>query len=158
MFRLVKLNTDEEPSISQALGVKYLPTVFTIRNGKIVNSFMCMPNDDKMIQSFIMGLLGAEYFNPAPSEDNIIKFNDMSSILVKMAASTEFTFAKSERLTEVISTRMDKLYKTFGSFAAQDTARILKILLNNIVRDPFEPKVIRSLRIRLWNVNHLYPY
>ena len=81
-----------------------------------------------------------------------------------MAASTEFTFAKRERLTEVISTRMDKLYKTFGSFAAQDTARILKILLNNIVRDPFEPKyrnviyVIRSLRLRLWNVNHLYPY
>ena len=72
MFRLVKLNTDEEPSISQALGVKYLPTVFTIRNGKIV----------KMIQLFIMGILGAESFNPAPSKDNIIKFNDMSSNLV----------------------------------------------------------------------------
>jgi len=140
IFRLVKLNTDEEPSISQALGVKSLPTVFAIRNGKIVSSFMGMPNDDKMIQSFMMGLLGAGSFNPAPSEDDIIKYNDMSRMLVKMAASTEFTFAKRERLTEVISARMDKLYKTFGSFAAQDTARILKSLLNNIVRDPFEPK------------------
>ena len=59
MFRLIKLNTDEEPSISQALGVKSLPAVFDIRNGKVINLFMGMSNDDKMIQSFMMGLLGA---------------------------------------------------------------------------------------------------
>ena len=59
----------------------------------------------------------------------IIKYNDMSRILVKLAASTEFAFAKRERLSEVISTRMDKLYKTNGSFAAQYTVRILKMFI-----------------------------
>lgn len=37
---LVKLNTDEEPGIAQAFGIRSLPTVAVFKGGKIVDGFM----------------------------------------------------------------------------------------------------------------------
>jgi thioredoxin-like negative regulator of GroEL len=57
-FRLVKINSDNErPVSSGALEVTALPTVFGLRNGKIVNMFEGMTRDEKMMQNFMMGPL-----------------------------------------------------------------------------------------------------
>ena len=46
-FRIVQLNTVKEHTISSALEVTSLPTIFGIRDRKIVNSFKGMPRDQK---------------------------------------------------------------------------------------------------------------
>jgi hypothetical protein len=37
MFRLVKVNSDKEPQLSQTLGVSGLPTVFAVNGGKLTD-------------------------------------------------------------------------------------------------------------------------
>ena len=57
LFRLVKINSDNERAVSGALEVTALPTVFGIRDGKIVNMFEGMPRSEDAMKNFMMGLL-----------------------------------------------------------------------------------------------------
>ncbi|KAI2513952.1 thioredoxin [Fragilaria crotonensis] len=63
-FRLVKVNTDNERPVSAALEVTALPTIYAVRDGKIINSFQGMPSGEEMMKNFLMGLLmpGAKLF------------------------------------------------------------------------------------------------
>ncbi|OEU21643.1 hypothetical protein FRACYDRAFT_287510, partial [Fragilariopsis cylindrus CCMP1102] len=46
MFRLVKINSDNEKPVSQALEVTALPSVYGVRDGKIVHMFQGMPKSE----------------------------------------------------------------------------------------------------------------
>ena len=53
MFRLAKLNSDNEKSLAGAMAVQGLPTVFTVKNGKYEDRFVGMlPQDD--LQTFLV--------------------------------------------------------------------------------------------------------
>ena len=61
MFRLIKINTDKEPSLSQTLGVSGLPTVFAVNNGKLTDrcdmmiwyDMMCIQQKTYMVSHYI---------------------------------------------------------------------------------------------------------
>lgn len=44
MFRLVKVNSDKEPQLSQTLGVSGLPTVFAVNGGKLTDRCSLSPS------------------------------------------------------------------------------------------------------------------
>ena len=49
-FLLVKVNTDEEPNISQAFGIQSLPTVVAFANGQPVDQFVGMLSEEQIRQ------------------------------------------------------------------------------------------------------------
>lgn len=141
-FRLVKVNADNERAVSGALSVQSLPTVFGVRDGKIVNMFMGMPRSQEAIQSFMMGLLVNEsHFNPPVSEEQKQHFMELTLKLVKMACAASFPFSARERLQERVLARLDELAAETGDFFdAEASCMTLRSLLSNVVRDPYEPK------------------
>lgn len=147
-FRLVKVNTDNERAVSAALGVTALPTVFGVRNGKILHSFQGMPRSETMMRSFMMGLLVSESsFDPPVTADEKQQYAYLTSKLVKMAGSACFPFSARERLQDRIVARLDDLAEEAADFVeAEESALVLKSLFSNIVREP------SSLKFRTVNL------
>jgi thioredoxin 1 len=149
MFRLVKLNTDQERSLSSALEVKSLPTVFGIKDGKILHSFQGMPRSEDFMKNFMMGMFGAGQFNPKVTAEEQKKYDELSNKLVKMAGAAGYSFSQRERLQVRTNNKLDELVEVRGDMAdAEETAKILRSLLSNVIRDPFD---IRFRRVNLEN-------
>lgn len=141
MFRLVKLNTDEERSISGGLEVTSLPTVFGIKDGKIVNCFKGMPRDENYMRNFMMGLLGAGAFDPAPTTKEKEKYEELSKKLINIAGASGFSFSQRERMQVLTNRRLDEIVDLRGDMSdAEESAKIVRSLLSNVIRDPFETK------------------
>ncbi len=144
MFRLVKLNADEERNISTALGVTSLPTVFGFRDGKIVHSFQGMPRSEEFMKNFMMGLFGAGYFNPKVTAEERKKYDELSNKLMKIAGAAGFSFAQRESLQVRTNNKLDQLVEMRGDMAdAEESAKVLRSLLSNVIRDPFDMKFRR---------------
>ena len=150
MLRLVKVNTDQQRQISNVLEVTSLPTVFGIRDGQIQHMFMGMPRDETMIRNFLMGLMGAEKFEPEVTVEEKKRYEELSGKLLKLGAAASFSFSMRERLQNKILKELDELVKvvsgedgeksTMGMAVADDTARVLRSLMSNVIQNPFEEK------------------
>lgn len=143
VFRLVKVNTDNEKAISTALEVTALPTVFAVKDGKILNNFQGMPRDEEMVRNFMMGLMmPGDNFNPPVTSEQKEKFAELSTKLSKTAGAAGFSFAARERLQTRMASHLDDLVDAYdGDMAgAEESAQILRSLLSNVIRDPFNIK------------------
>ncbi len=141
MFRLVKLNTDEERSISGALEVTSLPSIFGIKDGKIVNSFKGMPRSQEFMQNFMMGLFGAAKFKPAPTKEDADKYEELSKKLLKIAGSAGYSFSQRERMQVRTNNKLDELVEVRGDMSdAEESAKVVRSLLSNVIKDPFDMK------------------
>ena len=56
---LVKVDTDQNPAISQAFQVQSIPAVYALRNGEVVNGFVGA-QPEHMVQAFVDSLLPSE--------------------------------------------------------------------------------------------------
>ena len=142
MFRLVKVNSDNERPVSAALGVEALPSVFGIRDGKILHMFKGMPRDEESMKNFMMGLLmpGAK-FTPPVTEKEKQAYEEMTGKLIKMAGAASFSFSARERLQDRISTQLDKLVEETGDASlAEESAMVVRSLLSNVIKSPAEQK------------------
>lgn len=139
-FRLVKVNSDNERPVSGALEVTALPTVFGIRDGKIVHMFQGMPRSEKMMQNFMMGLFGAAKFDPPVTAEESKKYDELTAKLIKTAGAACFSFSARERLTERITSKLDTLVKDESVKDVESAASLLRTLVNNVVRNPYDQK------------------
>jgi thioredoxin 1 len=141
-LRLVKVNSDNERAVSQALEVTALPTVFGVREGKILHMFEGMPKSEEIMRNFLMGLLiPGHAFNPLVSEAQALKYSDLSTKLVKVAATASFSFSARERLQDRIAALLDNLVQQSGNILDAEQAVVtIRSLLSNVIRDPYEPK------------------
>ncbi len=144
-LRLCKVNTDQQRQISGALEVKALPTVFGVKDGKILNMFQGMPRDEQMLRNFLMGLLvPGEPFKPPVTAEEKANYHQLSTKLLKLAAASSFSFSARERLQGRVSNLLDELVTDIGGetgmAVADDSARVLRSLMSNVIRDPFEEK------------------
>ena len=150
MFRLVKINSDDERAVMGALEVTSLPTVFGVKDGKILNSFQGMPRGEAMMKNFMMGLLmpGAT-FNPALSETELKKYVELTNKLAKIAGTATFSFSARERLQDQMSAKLEALVAAHGgNFAdAEDSAKVIRSLLSNIIGNPHDEK-FRKLNLQ----------
>lgn len=145
MLRLVKINTDQQRQISGALEVKSLPTIFGIRDGKILNSFQGLPRDEKTVRDFLMGtMVPGQSFNPPVSEEDEERYRDLSGKMLKLAAGASFSFSARERLENHVAKLLDELVSNVGGetgmAVADDSARVLRSLMANVITNPFEEK------------------
>lgn len=67
----------------------------------------------------------------------------MTSKLIKTASAASFSFSARERLTDRIVTKMDEIVKDDSVADVEDSARLIRTFLNNIVKDPYEAKYRR---------------
>jgi thioredoxin len=142
-FRLVKINSDREQVISTTLEVTALPTVFGIRDGQIVHMFQGLPRSNEFIQNFMMNLLmpGYSSFDPPITSQEKKKYADTTTRLAKMAGAACWPFAARERMQDRVLSRLDALVKESGGMAqADDSAKLLRSLLSNVIRDPYNLK------------------
>jgi thioredoxin 1 len=139
-FRLVKVNTDNENAISAALGVKALPTIFGVKDGKIQHMFEGMPKSPEAMKSFMMGLLMGGGYDPPVPPSKLKEYSELSSKLLKAAGTASFSFSARERLHDRTSARLYELEKEAGVLQAEVAASTIRSLLSNIVRDPFDPR------------------
>lgn len=145
MLRLVKIDTDQQRQISGALEVKSLPTIFGMRDGKILNSFQGMPRDEQTVRNFLMGLIvpGQNFDPPVSSEDKKV-YDDLTSKLLKLAAGASFSFSARERLQVHVGKLLDELVESIGGETgmaiADDSAKVLRSLMTNVVVNPFDEK------------------
>ena len=146
MFRLVKINSDNEKPVSQALEVRALPTVFGINEGKIVHMFEGMPKSEEMMRNFMMGLFGAAQFSPPVSAEQKEKYEILTSKLIKSASAASFSFSARERLTDRITMKMDQIVTDDSVPDVEEAARLIRTFLNNIVNNPYEAK-FRSINL-----------
>lgn len=150
MLRLVKINTDQQRQISSALEVTSLPTVFGIRDGKILNMFQGIPRDESAVRNFLMGLMvPGQSFNPPVTPTEKSKYEELSAKLLKLSAAASFSFSARERLQNKILKDLDELVSvisgedgenTVGMAVADDTARVLRSLMTNVIQNPFDVK------------------
>ena len=145
MLRLVKINTDQQRQISSALEVKALPTIFGIRDGRILNSWQGMPRDEQMVRNFLMGLMvPGQNFKPPVSAEDKDQYDELSSKLLKLAAGASFSFSQRESLQTRMAKLLDELVETIGGetgmAVADDSARVLRSLMSNVIANPFEEK------------------
>mmetsp|Transcript_27415 Transcript_27415/g.40477 ORF Transcript_27415/g.40477 Transcript_27415/m.40477 type:complete len:615 (-) Transcript_27415:665-2509(-) len=142
-FRLVKVNTDNERAISTALEVTALPTIFAIKDGKVLNNFQGMPKSEEMMRNFMMGLLmpGAN-FNPPVSSEQKKNFEELSVKLAKTAGAANFSFSARERLQSRMAKHLHDLVEAHdGDMAgAEKSAKVVRSLLSNVIRDPYNMK------------------
>lgn len=140
MFRLVKVNSDNERPVSQALEVTALPTVFGIKDGKVVHMFQGMPKSEDMMRNFMMGLFGAAPFSPPVTAEEKNKYEELTSKLIKSASAASFSFSARERLTDRIVMKMDDLVNDDSVADVEGSATLIRTFLNNIVNNPYEEK------------------
>ncbi|KAL3945540.1 MAG: hypothetical protein SGBAC_000364 [Bacillariaceae sp.] len=139
-FRLVKINSDTEKAISAGLEVTALPTVFGIRDGKIVHMFQGMPKSEEMMKNFMLGLFNAAPFKPAVTAEQSEKYEELTGKLIKTASSASFPFSARERLTERVNMRLDELVKGDSVNDVEGAARLMCKLFNNVVKHPTSKK------------------
>lgn len=71
MFRLCKVNSDNERAIVQTLDVQSLPTVFAVNNGKITDRFLGMLPSDQLQQFLVRKGHNYEHYNTYLSVYNV---------------------------------------------------------------------------------------
>lgn len=138
----LKVNSDNEKPVSAALGVTALPTVFGFRDGKILHMFQGMPRSEEAMKNFMMGLMmpGAK-FTPPVTESEQKTYDEMTHKMVKMAGAASFPFSARERLQDRVSSNLDKLVQETGDASrVEETAIVMRALLSNIIKDPYEQK------------------
>ena len=145
-FRLVKVNTDNERPVSSALEVTALPTIYAVRDGKILNSFQGMPSGEEMMKNFLMGLLmpGAT-FNPPVSAEGMAKYDELSAKLAKTAGAASFSFSARERLQTRMAVQLEALVQAHGGNMAdaEDSAKVVRSLISGVIREPYSMKFRR---------------
>lgn len=139
-FRLVKVNTDTEKAVSGALEVTALPTIFGVRDGKIVHMFQGMPKSEEMMKNFMLGLFNAAPFKPAVTAEQSAKYEELTDKLIKTASSASYPFSARERLTERVTTRMNELVNSDSVDDVEAAGRLMRTLFNNIVKHPMDKK------------------
>ncbi|CAM9418711.1 unnamed protein product [Chrysoparadoxa australica] len=101
MFRLVKLNSDNERSTADTLGVQALPSVFAINKGQIVNNFVGIPPAEFM-QAFLMGLVTGTGRGKATGLEGQLEPDALAKLskkLAHVAGLAQLGQKKKEKLT-----------------------------------------------------------
>jgi len=147
LFRLAKLNTDENKEISNLLKVSSLPTVFGVKDGLILNSFRGLPQSEEQLRTFILSI----YDNNRQQED---QYKELSIQLAKIAGSSAYPFPVRERMIHRITHNLNEL----DVETSMETAQLLQKILSNIIQNPSDKKYRKLNLYRQIFAEKLTPY
>lgn len=144
LFRLVKINADEEKGlVSSVLKVTGYPTLFGIRDAKIINRSVGAPRSEEGFRSFMMEMVSG---NPDNEE-----LSEMTTKLIKMAGSASLPFSLRERMQTKTQQLLEKMLNEDcegDMLQAENIAKKVRMLLSNVIAHPTDPKY------RVLKLNH----
>ena len=117
MFRVCKVNSDNERAIAELLEVQGLPTVYALKSGSMTDKFVGMLPQDQL-QNFIVRLITnyGEKVQPENSDDKTLA--DVSMKVKNYAGMSALDFKKREKLKSLVD---DALLNSEGGIQADFT-------------------------------------
>ena len=114
MFRLVKINSDNERAISELLGVTGLPTVFAVNAGSFSDKFVGMLPQDQLQNFLVRCVTGfGERVQSEVTESELVEttekanqFAGLASLSFKNRGAFSHTYSISNTHSEVTSLSM----------------------------------------------------
>ena len=106
--RMVKVNSDNFPQLSQALNVRALPSVFLVFKGNVVDAFTGIPDKEKLEKFFTT----AQVLNNLEGDENIMNeaITAMEGLITKenyeQALQTAIDAQKMEKWVENVGTEL----------------------------------------------------
>lgn len=130
MFRLVKINSDQQRELSETLGVSGLPTVFAVVGGKVTDRFVGMLPQEELQQFIVRAVTG---YGGRVQEEQIsnAELDAMTRKLANFAGLTSLSFKKLSLLkskVDAILTEEDA-FKEDGS-PEDGLVKAMKIVKN----------------------------
>ena len=141
MFRLAKVNSDTERSISEALNVQGLPTVFSVNSGKFTDRFVGMLPQEQLQQFLVRCVTG---FGERVQADEISDDDLMESTrkLSSLAGLASISFKKREKILSLV----DETVAMEGVIDPETRAmtpnlKVALLYISNAAKDVRNPKV-----------------
>ncbi|GMH46885.1 hypothetical protein TrRE_jg7806, partial [Triparma retinervis] len=94
LFTLGKLDADSETAIARTLGVTGYPTLFGVKEGRVVNRMVGMPKGEEEMRAFL-----AKFVGGGETEEGMEEVGDK---LMRAASGGAFGFGERERTTELV--------------------------------------------------------
>ena len=141
MFRLAKVNSDNERSISEALNVQGLPTVFSVNKGKFTDRFVGMLPQEQLQQFLVRCVTG---FGERVQADEVSDDDLLESTrkLSSLAGLSSISFKKREKILSLV----DQTIAMEGAVDPETGAmtpnlKVALLYISNAAGDVRSPKV-----------------
>jgi len=142
VVKLGKINSDKQQEISQALGVKSLPTVFGVSKGKLVNKFEGLP-EQETLKAFFMQMMQEANASVGPLSVAITQYE------LILECVEEGQFEEAQALVQAVLTAVEKdVSEQAKELKAKTMAALIRILIGmkkDLQDVPVIAKTIRNL-------------
>jgi len=140
MFRLAKVNSDNQRQISEKMKVQGLPTVYALSNGKLLDRFVGMLPQDSLQQFLVRAITG--YGERVQNEMSESEFEQMTSQLWIMAGLANMTTKKKARIEQLVDDALDKQNTEDGSrtHTLSNGVKTSLLYISNAAKDILNPK------------------
>ncbi|GMI36255.1 hypothetical protein TrCOL_g11467 [Triparma columacea] len=128
-FVLGKINADNEGVLARVLGVTGYPTIFGVREGRVVNTIVGMPKGEEEMRKFMM-----KFITGGESEMGMEEIGDA---MLRAASGGAFSFGDRERTTEMVKKILDDVKEDKENVQAVGVAARL---VENVAGKPREGK------------------
>ena len=123
MFRLAKINSDKERSITELLSVTGLPTVFAIDKGRFTDRFVGMLPTDQL-QNFLVRLVTGFGDRVQKDDITVAMLDEYTTSITNMIGSSSISFKKKEKLYKLVEEVMN-MHDAYQSTSSQDDVNTL---------------------------------
>jgi thioredoxin-like negative regulator of GroEL len=107
LFRLAKINSDNERQISELLGVTGLPTVYALRGGLLTDKFVGLLQSEQLRDFIIKAVAGASSSKSLASDVSELELLEASGKIADFAGMSCLPFKARMRLAQLVSVAMD---------------------------------------------------
>lgn len=130
IYRLAKVNSDNERSIAQVLDVSSLPSVFAVKNGKITDRFLGMLPSDQIQQFLVRAVTG--YGDRVQTDMSDEQLKQLTDKMTNMAGLASLTFKKKELFQTLISQALSEVdaWTEDGTVLSQSVQTVLAYISN----------------------------
>lgn len=139
MFRLAKVNSDNERAISETLRVQGLPTVFSVSKGKVNDRFVGMLPQEQLQQFLVRTITGyGDRVQKNEVTDSMME--DATKEISQLAGLALLDFKKREKIRSMIDTALDLPGGADDQGNLSNGAKISIKYIANVGKDIRNPK------------------
>ena len=139
MFRLAKINSDNERAIAETLRVQGLPTVFSVNKGKFTDRFVGMLPQEQL-QQFLVRTITGYGDRVQKNEVTDTMMDDATKDISQLAGLALLDFKKREKIRSMIDAALVLPGGADEQGALSNGAKISMKYLANVGKDIRNPK------------------
>jgi len=139
MFRLAKINSDNERAIAETLRVQGLPTVFSVNKGKFTDRFVGMLPQEQL-QQFLVRTITGYGDRVQKNEVTDTMMDDATKDISQLAGLALLDFKKREKIRSMIDAALVLPGGADDQGTLSNGAKISMKYLANVGKDIRNPK------------------